>query len=168
MEFLFRRLGIAIAQPPLIQILTNAKAPYNISAPTAQIALSALSPPAIASMKKKIGVLKSQRERLLSALASPMLTKLGVGKTIGGNEANFLLVPILERSSGNGDEGSKERKPDSTRAQRVYKTLAEQEGVVVRYRGSEPGCSGCLRITVGTEEENTVVIKKLEELLNVI
>jgi len=35
-------------------------------------------------MKKKIGVLKSQRERLLLALASPPLSTLGVGKTIGG------------------------------------------------------------------------------------
>jgi len=119
-------------------------------------------------MKKKIGVLKSQRERLLSALASLTLSRLGVGKTIGGNDANFILVPILERPSGNGDEDFKERKPDSARAQRVYKTLAEHEGVVVRYRGGELGCSGCLRITVGTEEENTVVIRKLEELLSVI
>ena len=120
-------------------------------------------------MKKKLGVLKSQKERLLSALASPTLSRLGVGKTIGGNDANFLLVPIQERPSLGGDvEDSKERKLDSARAQRVYKTLAEQEGVVVRYRGSEPGCAGCLRITVGKEEENTVVIKKLEELLSVI
>jgi len=118
-------------------------------------------------MRNKIGVLKSQRERLLLALASPTLSRLGVGKTIGGNDANFMLVPILERRSGNGDD-SEERKPDSARAQRMYKTLAEQEGVVVRYRGGEPGCSGCLRITVGTEEENTVVIKKLEDLLRVI
>jgi histidinol-phosphate aminotransferase len=119
-------------------------------------------------MRKKMGVLRSQKERLLSALASPALSSLGVGKTIGGNDANFLLVPIRERPESSEDENSKERKLDSARAQRVYKTLAEREGVVVRYRGSELGCSGCLRITVGTEEENTVVIKKLEEVLNVM
>jgi len=157
------RLGIAIAQPPLIQILTNTKAPYNISAPTAHLALSALSPPSIALVKKKIGVLKSQKERLLSALSSSSLRRLGVGEAIGGNDANFVLVPILERPPPNGGG----EKPDSARAQRVYKTLAEEEGVVVRYRGSEPGCAGCLRITVGTEEENTVLLKKLEELLGI-
>jgi histidinol-phosphate aminotransferase len=161
----FRRLGIAIAQPPLIQILTNTKAPYNISGPTAQLASSALSPPAVELMQNKIRILRSQRDRLLSELAS--LSILGVGKTIGGNDANFLLVPILKRVA-NGNEDSKERKPDSARAQRVYKTLAEQEGVVVRYRGSEPGCAGCLRITVGTEEENTAVIHKLERLLSIM
>lgn len=150
------RLGIAIAQPPLIQILTNTKAPYNISTPTAVLALSALSPPAIALMKQKIEVLGSQREFLISALSSPTLKRLGVGKVIGGNEANFLLVPIQEGAAKN------------ERAQRVYKALAEQEGVVVRYRGSELGCPGCLRITVGTEEENRVMIKKLEETLEIM
>jgi len=40
--------------------------------------------------------------------------------------------------------------------------------VVVRYRGSELGCQGCLRITVGTEEENKTVLAKLEKVLKVL
>ncbi|KAF8755597.1 Histidinol-phosphate aminotransferase [Rhizoctonia solani] len=47
------RLGVAIAQPPLIQILTNTKAPYNISTPSASLALAALSPDGIATMTEK-------------------------------------------------------------------------------------------------------------------
>ena len=43
----------------------------------------------------------------------------------------------------------------------MYKALAEHEGVVVRYRGSEPGCTGCLRITVGTDAENTTALATL-------
>jgi len=149
----------------LIQILTNVKAPYNISTPTAHLALSSLTPPSMALMKKRLDALRSQKQWLLSALASPLLRELGVGTSIGSNDANFVLVPILERAvgGGNGDLGN--RKPDSNRAQRVYKALAEEEGVVVRYRGNEPGCAGCLRITVGTEEENAVVIKKLEDIM---
>jgi histidinol-phosphate aminotransferase len=54
---------------------------------------------------------------------------------------------------------------DSARAQRVYLTLAEEEGVVVRYRGSEIGCQGCLRITVGTKEEKAVALEKLRKTL---
>jgi histidinol-phosphate aminotransferase len=50
----------------------------------------------------------------------------------------------------------------------VYKALAEENGVVVRYRGGEMGCQGCLRITVGTEEENEVVLSKLGDVLRVI
>lgn len=149
------RLGMAFAHPALVQILMNTKAPYNISTPTASLALSALSPPAVATMSAKITQLISQRSALLSALEN--LQPLGIGPAVGGNHANFVMIPVLEKN-GSG-------RPDNVRAQRIYKTLAEEEGVVVRYRGSEPGCAGCLRITVGSEEENTVVLKKFEELL---
>ena len=82
-----------------------------------------------------------------------------MGKAIGGNHANFLVVPIL------GPGGAENGKPDNTRSERVYKELAEKEGVVVRFRGKEYGCEGCLRITVGTEEENRVLSEKLKLIL---
>ena len=94
---------------------------------------------------------------LLSSFSS--LAHLGLGSSIGGNDANFILVPILEKGTN---------KPDSDRAQKVYKALAEENGVVVRYRGNELGCRGCLRITVGTEEENKIMLEKLEEVLKVL
>ena len=133
----------------------NTKAPYNVSTPTATLALSALSPSAIDIMKQKISTLVKGRDQLLKGLEE--LRPLGLGAVIGGNDANFVMVPVLEKS-GSG-------KPDNVRAQKIYKTLAEQEGVVVRYRGGEAGCAGCLRITVGSEEEIKVVLKKLGELL---
>lgn len=148
-------LGVAFAHPALIQILMNTKAPYNISTPTASLALTALSPIALSTMSAKIATLIASRDWLLNALSS--LTPLGLGDAIGGNDANFVMIPVLEKN-GSG-------KPDNTRAQRVYKTLAEEEGVVVRYRGGEMGCEGCLRITVGSEEENRIVVKKFKELL---
>ncbi|KAH9887256.1 histidinol-phosphate aminotransferase [Cubamyces lactineus] len=149
------RLGIAFAHPALVQILMNTKAPYNISTPTAALALSALSPSAIALMKEKVSTLIKSRGDLLRGLAE--LAPLGLGSVIGGNDANFVMVPVLEKN-GSG-------KPDNVRAQKIYKTLAESEGVVVRYRGGEPGCAGCLRITIGSEEENKIVLQKLGELL---
>ncbi|KAI0336662.1 histidinol-phosphate aminotransferase [Cubamyces sp. BRFM 1775] len=149
------RLGIAFAHPALVQILMNTKAPYNISTPTAALALSALSPSAIDLMKQKVSTLIKSRGDLLRGLAE--LAPLGLGSVIGGNDANFVMVPVLEKN-GSG-------KPDNVRAQRIYKTLAESEGVVVRYRGGEPGCAGCLRITIGSEEENKTVLQKLGELL---
>ena len=147
------RLGIAIAHPALIQILMNTKASYNISTPTATLAQSALSPSALASMRKKVSSAIAQRQVLLSTLSQFS----DLGAAIGTNDANFIVIPVLEKN-GSG-------KPDSIRAQKVYKALAEEEGVVVRYRGNEPGCEGCLRITVGTEEENRTVVAKLEEVL---
>ncbi|KAI0360399.1 histidinol-phosphate aminotransferase [Trametes cingulata] len=152
------RLGIAFAHPALVQILMNTKAPYNISTPTAALALSALSPSAVDLMKEKVSTLVKSRGDLLRGLAE--LAPLGLGSAIGGNDANFVMVPVLEKN-GSG-------KPDNARAQRIYKTLAEAEGVVVRFRGNEPGCTGCLRITIGSEEENKVVLQKLGELLKAL
>ncbi|KAJ7282940.1 pyridoxal phosphate-dependent transferase [Mycena rebaudengoi] len=150
------RLGVALAQPPLIQILSNTKAPYNISSPTARLALAALSPPSIEGMRTKAATLVASRGPFLQALAG--ISSLGVGNMIGGNDANFVLVPIL------GADG----KPDNVRSQKNYKALAEENGVVVRYRGGEPGCEGCWRITVGTEEENHQVIEKMKKVLSVM
>ncbi|KAF9266623.1 histidinol-phosphate aminotransferase [Marasmius fiardii PR-910] len=149
------RLGVAIAQPPLIQVLTNTKAPYNISTPAARLAMSALTESSLDSMRAKVRKLIASRGELLQSLAA--LEKLGVGPAIGSNEGNFVMVPILSKTEVG--------KPDNVRAQKVYKTLAEHRGIVVRFRGNEPGCEGCLRITVGSDEENEAVIRELKDLL---
>jgi histidinol-phosphate aminotransferase len=134
--------------------MTNTKAPYNISTPSAHLALRALSPVSVGAMREKIETLRASRAKLLSALHN--LKELGLGRAIGTQDANFILTPVLARGGS---------VPENARAQRVYKTLAEGEGVVVRYRGSEVGCLGCLRITVGTEEENAIVLEKLKKTL---
>ncbi|KAG5640437.1 hypothetical protein DXG03_008670 [Asterophora parasitica] len=154
------RLGIALAHPAIIQVLTNTKAPYNISTPTAALALSALSPASLALTRTKIQTLIEQRGELLRALAEPKLTVLGVGTAVGGHNANFVLVPIHDKD-GTG-------KPDNERALKVYKSLAEEQGVVVRFRGNEPGCEGCLRITVGGEEETAAVVGRLGDVLEAL
>ncbi|KAL1943884.1 hypothetical protein VTO73DRAFT_3702 [Trametes versicolor] len=152
------RLGIAFAHPSLIQILMNTKAPYNISTPTAALAQSALSPDAVALMKHKVSTLVASRASLLRGLEA--LAPLGLGPAIGGNTANFVMVPVLAKD-GSGA-------PDNVRAGKIYKTLAESEGVVVRFRGNEAGCAGCLRITIGSEDENKVVLQKFSELLKAL
>jgi len=151
------RLGIAFAQPPLIQVLTNTKAPYNISTPTAHLALAALAPAAVSAMQSKISALISSRDSLIQSFAT--LSLLGLGTPIGAPDANFIVVPILNRAT---------QAPDNERAQKVYRSLAEEKGVVVRFRGNEPGCLGCLRITVGSEKENEVVLRMLEIVLAAI
>jgi histidinol-phosphate aminotransferase len=52
-------------------------------------------------------------------------------------------------------------------AQRIYQELAEDphENVVIRFRGKELLCDGCLRITVGTPTENDLLVKKWTEIV---
>jgi len=143
-------LGYLLAPPPLIQILTNTKAPYNISLPTASLALAAVSDEGLANMSAAVSTLNANRDELIAGLS-----KLpSIGRILGGNEANFVLVEIL-------DDGS----PSNEKATRIYKTMAESRGVVVRYRGNENGCLGCLRVTVGTAEECAMAIERIAELL---
>jgi len=145
------RLGIAIAHPALIHVLNNAKAPYNISTPTAYVALRALSPESIQAKRNKITTLNAARAKLLQSLS----TIPAIGAPVGASEANFVMVPVLDKNG----------KKNTDRAQAVYRILAEEEGVVVRFRGKETGCEACLRITIGTEQENEKVIEKLKEVL---
>lgn len=144
-------MGIAIAHPALIHVLNNAKAPYNISTPTAYLALRALSSESIHLKRNKIAILNASRVKLLQSLS----TIPAMGTPVGANEANFVMVPVLDKNG----------KKDTGRALAIYKTLAEEKGIVVRFRGKETGCEACLRITVGTEEENDKVVEKLKEVL---
>jgi histidinol-phosphate aminotransferase len=136
-------------------VLTNTKAPYNISTPSAQLAFAALSEEAIQGMQLKCQTLVESRTQLQKSLES--LSALGVGDVICGNDANFLMVPILNKDT---------RVPDNVRANGVYTELAENKGVVVRFRGKEAGCEGCLRITIGTPEENATLLEQLRIALN--
>lgn len=145
------RLGAAFASPPVAALLNSLKAPYNISSPTSALASHAVGPNGLASMRSSRAKLIEQRERLLAALPSIP----GVGKLCGGTQSNFLLYEML----GPGGE------PDNVTALAVYEKLAETQGVVVRFRGKEHGCKGCLRITVGTEEEVTRFLESLRDVL---
>jgi histidinol-phosphate aminotransferase len=140
-----------MASQEITQLMNNTKAPYNISTPTSLIAKSALSPASMAKLEVHLDEIKTMRDGLIKDLQC--LT--GIGRILGGNHGNFILAEILNQ----------EGRPCNSTAYNVYKKLAEVGGIVVRYRGTELGCLGCLRITVGTEEENRVLIEKLHEFL---
>jgi histidinol-phosphate aminotransferase len=144
-------LGIAISHPSIAEIFNKTKAPYNISTTTSIIARSALSESGISKMKSHIGLIKQERDKLIAEL-----TKISsVDAILGGNNANFVLARFV----------GKDGKPDNDLAFKLYKALAETEGVVVRFRGTELGCEGCLRMTVGTVEENVELIKRINKAL---
>lgn len=147
-------MGIAISDPAVIQILNNTKAPYNIGTPSAQIAFDALSEAGVAKMEEYKNALIKQRAVLIEKLQNFPVP--GIGRILGTNDANFIMVQILNQKG----------EPCNERAEKVYKVLAETRDVVVRFRGKEYGCTGCLRITVGTEEENKALLTRLEEVLS--
>ncbi|ORY63071.1 histidinol-phosphate aminotransferase [Pseudomassariella vexata] len=146
------RLGAAFTSPPIAQLLNSLKAPYNVSSPTSALAAYAISADGLSAMRANRQKIVTQRERLLKELARIE----GVGRLRGGTESNFLLFEMLN-SKG---------QPDNVTALSVYETLAESQGVVVRFRGKEHCCLGCLRITVGTEQEVTRFLSALEKSLS--
>lgn len=118
------------------------------------LAMRALSTESAVLRRQKIDALNSMRTSLASDLAS--IAHLGLGSPIGAGHANFLMIPVLNQET---------KEPDSKRAQSIYKLLAEQMGVVVRYRGNEVGCQGCLRITIGSKEENRILLQQMQRAL---
>ncbi|ROW00922.1 hypothetical protein VSDG_02660 [Cytospora chrysosperma] len=145
------RLGAAFCAPPVARLLNSLKAPYNISSPTSALASHVLGPDGLAAMRANRARLVAQRDRLVAEL--PGIP--GVGRLRGGVESNFLMYEMLNA----------EGEPDNKTALAVYESLAETKGVVVRFRGKEHGCAGCLRITVGTEAEVTRFLESIRKAL---
>lgn len=144
------RLGAAFSAPPVASLLNNLKAPYNISSPTSALATYAVTD-GLLEMRSRRDNLLRQRERLVEEL--PKIP--GVGRRRGGLDANFLLYEMVNAKG----------EPDNAVALGVYEKLAETKGVVVRFRGKEHGCLGCLRITVGTEDEVSRFLTALKSAL---
>jgi histidinol-phosphate aminotransferase len=145
------RLGAAFASPPVARLLNNLKAPYNISSPTSALACRTLGPRGLETMRANRAKILRQRERMLAGLSKIE----GVGRLRGRKDSNFLLFEMLNADG----------RPDNVTALAAYEKLAGTEGVVVRFRGKEHGCLGCLRITVGTEAEVTRFLASLERTL---
>ncbi|KAI3556341.1 histidinol-phosphate aminotransferase [Colletotrichum abscissum] len=145
------RLGAAFASPPVARLLNAMKAPYNISTPTSALAQYAVSDEGLAVMRDNRAKILAQRDRIIAEL--PRVP--GVGRLRGGTESNFLLYEMLDAAG----------RPDNVTALAVYERLAENKGVVVRFRGREHGCLGCLRITIGTEDEVTRFLASIAKVL---
>lgn len=132
------RLGVAYASPALIGYLNKIKPPYNISAATQQHALAALAH--ASQMPAMRAELLRGREWLIQ-----QLPQISIVEHIFPSDANFLLVRFIV---------------DATT---VYDALSSR-GIIVRNRTSQPGCAGCLRLTVGTAAENSQLIQALAEI----
>ena len=130
------RLGIAYASAEIIGIFNKVKYPYNISLLTQRYAIDLLE--RHSEVTAWVKQLTANRQWLIEALGS-----LRCVKHIYPTDANFVLVRVSD-------------------ADAIYDYL-RAGGIIVRNRNRVEKCLGCLRITVGTAEENEILINALKE-----
>lgn len=133
------RLGMAFAARPVIDVLNKVKPPYNINQATQDLALKALEN--IDQVNEWIRTTVAEREQLIQELA-----QLPLVKKVYPSDANFILAEVND-------------------ALKTYDALVDQ-GIIVRDRSKVTLCEGCLRITVGTTQENQTLLNALKSLNN--
>ncbi len=131
------RLGMAFASKEITSLFNKVKYPYNINSLTQHYALKLLSEyDQIKNWTKTILEERIKLEEILSLLSCV--------EKIYPSDANFLLVKVKN-------------------ANETYKYLVEKE-IIVRNRNSVSLCMDCIRITVGTEKENQLLVDALKTL----
>ncbi len=131
------RLGLAVAHPGIIACFNKVKYPYNVNRLTAEYAMKRLGEEA--SVRQQVDAILKERRRLAEQIA-----RLQLCRRVFPSDANFLLVQVDD-------------------ARRVYEGLA-RSGIIVRDRSSALHCENCLRITVGTPQENDRLLEVLRSL----
>lgn len=132
------RLGMAFASTAIIDLMNKVKPPYNISQATQELALKALEE--VGQVNDMIRELVNMREAL-----AEVFNRMPTVQQVYPSDANFILVKMKD-------------------AHEVYGFLVNK-GIIVRDRSNVKLCEDCLRITVGTEEENTQLVDALGEWL---
>ncbi len=128
------RLGMAFASEEIISLFNKVKYPYNVNLLTQEKALALLSD--FGTIDAWLAQIRREREHVLPALAElPIVLK------VFPTDANFVLVRVTD-------------------ANRIYRYLIEK-GIVVRNRTRVQLCKDCLRITIGTRQENNELLGAL-------
>ena len=131
------RLGICYASVEIISVLNRIKPPYNVNELTQQRAIEQLKLNELT--KKQVSDILKEREVLVNQLAT-----VNFVLKIYPTDANFILAKV--------DDATKR-----------YNQLIKK-GIVARNRTTQPGCENCLRFTVGTPEENRILIDTLKSI----
>ncbi len=128
------RLGMAFAQPEVIAIFNKVKYPYNINLLTQNQAMARLAD--TTAVDKWVNILLQERTKLTAAFA-----QLPFCQKVYPTDANFFLAKVND-------------------AQAIYDYLVSK-GIIVRNRTRVTLCENCLRVTIGTKEENNELIGAL-------
>ena len=129
------RVGAALAHPQVIELLNKVRAPYPLSAPSIRLAEQALMGTGVAMCEEHARSVREQR-----AVLAKSLSELACVVHVFPSEANFLLVQTVSA----GD----------------FVANCQAAGIVVRNR-NEPHIEECVRVSVGTPEENRALIAAL-------
>ena len=132
------RLGYAIAPAPVVAMLERVALPYHLDAMTQLAGRLALDH--VAEMEARVGLIVEQRERVVRGLAE-------LPVVVWPSEANFVLI-----------------RPEAVPGAEVWRRLVERS-VLVRDTSSWPGLEGCLRVTIGTADDNGRLLDALAEVL---
>lgn len=129
------RLGLTFASEKLIDLLNKVKPPYNINHASQAIAIKALEN--IQQVNENIRNIVQQRNWVHDELQQFKFVQI-----IYSSDTNFILVKVDD-------------------ANKLYQYLLMNR-IIVRNRSKEPLCENCIRITIGTEEENRKLINALK------
>lgn len=133
------RVGIAYASEEIIKFYNKVKPPYNISQLNQDAILNTLNDEKINQVSENIKIILEEKKSLIQNLK-----KLNLVKTIFPSDANFILIEVDNADS-------------------VYQELVNQN-VIIRNRNSV--IKNCLRITVGSPDENKKLIETLQNIDN--
>ena len=131
------RLGMAFAKKEIIGIFNKVKYPYNVNMLTQEQAMKRLKD--TQPVEQWVNILLQERERTIEAFG-----ELPICEKIYPTDANFFLAKVKD-------------------AQRAYDYLVDK-GIIVRNRTRIALCNNCLRVTIGTREENNELIGALRDM----
>ena len=131
------RLGMAFASPEIIAIFNKIKYPYNVNLLTQQAAIQLLQQPE--QIKVWVSTLLEERSRVMKEFE-----QLPCCIRVFPTDANFFLAKVYEATA-------------------IYNYLVS-EGIIVRNRTNVALCKDCLRITIGTKEENDALLEALRKI----
>lgn len=130
------RLGMAFASKDIIDIFNKVKYPYNVNELTQKMALKRLDD--AFEVEKWTRTIVNERDRMI-----PAFRMLPIHEKVYPTDANFFLAKVTD-------------------AQKIYNYLIDN-GIVVRNRTNVQLCHNCLRITVGSKQENNELLAALRQ-----
>jgi histidinol-phosphate aminotransferase len=131
------RMGMAFASEEIINILNKIKYPYNINIQTQEIVLKAIENKV--QKEKWVEEIIQQRDKLVLGFK-----ELKIVEKVFPTDANFILVKVKDAS-------------------KTYEYLLDKK-IITRDRSKVSLCENCLRITIGTPDENNKLLKALRAI----